>query len=458
MKIVIVGNGISGITAARFIRKLSDHEITVVSRETDFFFSRTALMYIYMGHMRYEDTQPYEPSFWAKNRIELVRGEVSEIDSAAKKLLFRNVDFPDSAIEVQRESLPYDVLILATGSVPNKYGWKGQELDGVGQLYSFQDLEYLEEWSPRIHRGVIVGGGLIGIELAEMLHSRNRHVTMLVREDSYWNNVLPAEESAMITEHILEHGIDLRLGEELDEIVPDDLGQAKAVRTKGGDQIDCEYVGLTAGVRPNILFLQNSDLEINRGILVDEFLRTNIPDVYAIGDCAELRSPRPGRRSTEAVWYTGRMMGETVAYTICGKDKAYDPGIWFNSAKFLDIEYQVYGDVPTQLSEDQDTLFWASEDRQKCIRINYHRASMRVTGFNLLGIRFRHEVCEKWLRDETPIGDVLDAIEMAFFDPEFVHTYAQEIREVAAQKLDIPIAQPSKGGSMLRRVLSFLEK
>ena len=86
MKIVIIGNGISGVTAARFIRKWSDHEITIISAESDYFFSSTALMYVYMGHMRFKDTQPYENWFWEKNRINLVKDYVSSVDFSSKTL------------------------------------------------------------------------------------------------------------------------------------------------------------------------------------------------------------------------------------------------------------------------------------------------------------------------------------------------------------------------------------
>ncbi len=183
--IVILGNGISGITAARFIRKLSNNKITVISSETDHFFSRTALMYIYMGHMKYEHTKPYEDWFWKKNRIDLLFGHVKEVNANSNTLQFTN-----------GQSIDYDKLILATGSIPNKFGWPGQELEGVSGMYSYQDLEYIEKYTKGIERGVIVGGGLIGIELAEMLRSRNIDVTFLVREESFWDNILPVEESS----------------------------------------------------------------------------------------------------------------------------------------------------------------------------------------------------------------------------------------------------------------------
>ena len=133
-KIVIVGNGISGVTAARHIRKLSDYHITIISGESDYFFSRTALMYVYMGHMKFDDTQPYEPSFWSKNRINLKKAWVKKIVSEDKQLLLEN-----------GELLSYDKLILATGSKPNKFGWPGENLEGVQGLYTKQDLELLEK-------------------------------------------------------------------------------------------------------------------------------------------------------------------------------------------------------------------------------------------------------------------------------------------------------------------------
>ncbi len=123
-------------------------------------------------------------------------------------------------------------MIIATGSKPNKFGWPGQDLDGVMGMYHKQDLEKLEKYAPdnkTCKRAVIVGGGLIGIELAEMLHSRHIPVTFLVREKSFWNGVLPAEESEMINKEILSNGIDLRLGVNLKEIKADENGQVKSV-------------------------------------------------------------------------------------------------------------------------------------------------------------------------------------------------------------------------------------
>ena len=253
-QIVIIGNGISGVTLARHIRKNSDKKIIIISAETEFFFSRTALMYIYMGHMKFEHTQPYENWFWKKNRIELLKAYVKDIDTKQKALHLANGTI-----------LNYDKLVIATGSKPNKFGWPGQDLEGVMGMYHKQDLENLERLAPNkeaCNRAVIVGGGLIGIELAEMLNSRNIPVTFLVRESSFWNGILTKGESAMINNHIKNHHIDLRLSTNLKEIKSDENGRVKSVIIEEtGEEITCNIVGLTAGVTPNIDFLKERSSE-----------------------------------------------------------------------------------------------------------------------------------------------------------------------------------------------------
>lgn len=417
-KIVIIGNGISGITAARHIRKRSEDEILVISRETEYFYSRTALMYIYMGHMKYEHTKPYENWFWKKNRIQLLKAEVSSIDFGEKSIMVRVHTSNKSSKEP--EAIPYDVLILATGSTINKFGWPGQDLAGVQGLYSMQDLQKLESISRSIDHGVIVGGGLIGIELAEMLHSRQKKVTILVREKNYWDNVLPKEEAKMVEEQIRRNNITLHLDTELKEIIDDGQGRAQAIRTSNNTVIECQFVGLTAGVHPNIQWIgKNTPLNMNKGILVDEFLRTNIEDVYAIGDCAELKNPPPTRKPIEAVWYVGRIMGETIAHTITGNPTRYRPGPWFNSAKFINLEYQVYGEVPNKITPPYDSFFWKNKSGHAALRMVYDQNTEQLLGVNVLGIRWRMEVCNKWITSGISVKEAINQIAKANFDPEF---------------------------------------
>jgi len=419
--VVIIGNGIAGVTCARHIRKRSDAKITIISGETDHFFSRTALMYIYMGHMKYEHTKPYEDWFWEKNSIDLKRAWVKELKSESKQLVFTD-----------GSTLHYDQLVIATGSKPNKFCWPGQNLKGVQGLYSYQDLELLEanthppkSSKKTVQRAVIVGGGLIGVELAEMLLTRNIEITFLVRENRFWGNVLPEQEGKLIADHMKKHHVDLRFETELKEIIGDENGRVKAVITSKGETIDCQLVGLTAGVSPNVDFLKSSALNINRGVLVNEFLETNLPDVFAIGDCTEFENPPVGAKKFNQLWYTGRMMGETLAQTLTENKTAYQPGPWFNSAKFFDIEYQTYGEVSAQSTQEIQSFYWQNGER--AIHIQFDKDSKQFLGINTFGIRMRHECFDTWLKANVSVTEVLKGLRKANFDPEFHRAYEAEI-------------------------------
>ncbi len=423
MHVVILGNGITGVSAAFRRRELDPTcKITMVSGESTHHYSRPALMYVFLGHMTYRDIKPYEDHVWRDRRIDLVRGWVTRIDPAARRLELRD-----------RPPIDYDELLLATGSVSNKFGWPGQDLPGVQGLYDLFDLRLLNENVRDARRAVIVGGGLIGIELAEMLLARGVAVTFLVREKAYWGNVLPSEESAMVADLIRHHGIDLRLSTELGSIAPGRNGRVGHIVTKAGERIDCEIVGLTAGVSPNVALARASGIACGRGVLVDRRLATATPHVWAAGDCAEIVTGEP-RNLLQQVWYTGKFQGRHAAAAMLGSTAAYDSGIWFNSAKFFDLEYQTYGQVHRQVPGEQ-SLYWQHPTQRIAIRIVHNGG--RVIGFNFLGTRYRHEVCERWIRDRAPLAAVLPELRSAAFDPEFFTPH----HEAAARRFEQELAR-----------------
>ncbi len=439
-KIVIIGNGIAGITCARHVRKQSNDDITVISGETAHFYSRTALMYIYMGHMKFEHTKPYEDWFWEKNRIHLVKDHVTRIDVDRKQ-----VHLESSA------AIDFDILVIATGSKSNMPDIEGNNLTGVQGLYGMQDLEQMQQDTKGIKRGVIVGGGLIGIEMAEMLLSQNIHVTFLVRESLFWNNVLPKEEATLVTRHIQQHHIDLRLATELKEVKGDAEGRVSSVITSDGEEIACAFVGITVGVSPNIQLVKDSAIETDRGVLVSEFFETSVRDIYAIGDCAQYRNPLDGRKPIEQVWYTGRMHGETLAQTLVGKRTGYNPGPWFNSAKFFDIEYQTYGRVDAMTNDGEQRFYWEAPNGKVGFRVVFHRQDQYIIGFNALGMRLNHALCDKWLQEKKLIDEVMSNLHQLNFDPEFFTRHEKDILSAYNQQEGKNIATRRKKGFSLFR-------
>jgi NAD(P)H-nitrite reductase large subunit len=299
--------------------------------------------------------------------------------------------------------------------------------------------------------------------MAEMFRSRDIPVTFLVRERNFWDAVLPTEEAKLINRHILEHHIDLRLETELREILADETGSVRGVVTKAGEEIACQFVGLTVGVRPNIDFLKSNNeqlskqgqptLELNRGILVSGFFETNIADVYAIGDCAEFReSLAPDRKNIEQVWYTGRMHGETLAHNLTSSTPAsYKPGVWFNSAKFLDIEYQTYGHVPPFSLEGSDSIYWEDPNGKVAIRLVYEKESKKLLGANALGWRLRHAFFDTAIAEGWTMEAVLSNLHKANFNPEFFDSPTKAVIAVYSQKTGVAISR--KKTSFFHRII-----
>ena len=416
MKIVIIGNGIAGITAARHIRKSSSEvEILVISEETPYFFSRTALMYVFMGHMKFEHTQPYENDFWKKNRIELLQNKVENIDFETKK-----ISFNDST------SLQYDKLLLATGSVPNQLSIPNSNLKGIQGFYSKQDLDLLENNVKDVKKAVIVGGGLIGIEVAEMLISRGIEVTFIVRESNFWRQILPEAESNLVVSEAEKQGVKFLFETQIESLIGSE-NKIDKLQINKGQLLDCQLLCVTIGVRPNIDFLKNSALEIDRGILVNDDLQTNIKDVFAIGDCVQIRTPKEGRRAIEQIWYTGRMMGEVVAKNLLGGSVQYHPGIFFNSAKFFNIEYQTYGTMLADVDEKTSTFVWQHATKNIVFRINFDKETEQVIGLHAFGLRLRHELIDDWLQSKKKVEFFMENLSAINFDPEFFQKFETEI-------------------------------
>jgi len=154
-----------------------------------------------------------------------------------------------------------------------------------------------------------------------------------------------------------------------------------------------------------------------------------VPGVFAAGDCAEIVAPEGGRNRLEQLWYTGKMHGRVVGKNMAGGDVEYDRGIWFNSAKFFDLEWHTYGQVPGALAEPdpgpERSLYWQHADRRHAFRLVMDQGV--VIGFNAMGIRFRHRICERWIAEQRPAAYVLEHLQGAVFDPEFQRKYVAEI-------------------------------
>lgn len=403
MHVVIVGNGIAGTTAARHVRKgAPGARVTLVSDEGPDPFARTALMYVYMGVLTRAHTHLYEDRFWRENRIDRVHDRAVRLDPDARRLVLQ-----------AGGEVPYDRLLVATGSVPVLPPWASGGLDGVQGLYHLADLDRMERATKGVERAVVVGGGLIGVELAEMLRTRGADVSFLVRERTYLPRVFSEAEGGLIEDEVRRHGVRLRMATEVERLEGAG-GRVAAAVTAEGERLAAPFVGVGTGVRPNVGWLDGSGVEVGRGVLVDETLATSAEGVFAAGDCAELRQPPADVRPIEPIWYTARLQGATAALGLLGRPRPYAPGVFFNSAKFFDLEYQVYGRTAFPAAEGEED--WAWTDGRRSLRVRHRSGAVR--GVSALGVRLRQEACTRWIREGRPLRAALAEFEAAQFDPE----------------------------------------
>lgn len=409
MHYAIIGNGVAGVTAAFALRQREPKSsITLISGESEYFFSRTALMYSYMDKMEFKALEPFERKSYDKQNIRRVFDWVVNLDAGSRTLTLKSGG-----------TLTYDKLLLATGSVANRIPWKGLEQvnEGLVNFVTLQDLQACERLTLDTRKAVVVGGGLIGIELVECLRYHGVDVTFLIREPWYWPVALDQEEAGIIAEHIRAHGVDLRLKEEVTEVHAQG-GRVSAVTTSAGSSIACQMLGVTAGVRPAVDWLRNvaTPPELGRGIVTDAGFATSLPNVYAAGDCAEIR--RAGAEPLiEQIWYSAKRQGELAACAMLGDSIDYTPPVFYNSSKFFEIEYTTVGLV-TKAPADATHFFHRIEGAPHASARIVSRGNA-VIGFNMLGSRWNHTVFERWIAERRSPAEVVARLEQAQFDVEF---------------------------------------
>lgn len=421
MHYAIVGNGVCGMEAAAALRaRDEDARISLVSDEHEHLFSRPALMYVFCGQLRLQDTEPHDRGFYERMRFERVRGRVRALDAASRRL----------TLEDGRE-LAAERLLLAVGSRARPAPWPGSEGPGLHYFVTLRDLEGLDRDAQPGRRAVVVGGGLIGVEVAEILHRRGLHVTFVIRESWYFPLALDANESTLVAEHMRAAGIDVRLGATVEAVVRDSGGRLRGVRA-GGAEIAADLVVSAIGVVPNTGFLAGSGLALSQGgaIEVDEALRTSAPGVWAAGDCANV-TWADGSRRPEQLYYTARDQGRVAAQSMLGDAAAYRRGAAYNSAKFFDIEWTTAGEVPAGIDWDDApnapapgvrTWFQRVPGRTESQRIVVRDG--RVVGFNMLGSRWDHEALLRFVEDGRDLDFVLAHLREAQFDEEFTRPFA----------------------------------
>ena len=286
MKVLIIGNNVSGTFTAQNIRALNvDVEIEIYTQESYPYYTRVKLPELISEKVTIDDLIVFNEDWYKNKQIGLhLNKVVNKIDPASKKV----------QIEGESSLISYDKLILALGSMPNippinNANKFKQEKKGVFTLRSIDDALEIKDFIKKedVKRAIVIGGGLLGLELANQINDSNLETTVVEFFPRLLPRQLDEECGAMLKDEIESRGIKVVLDAATEEILGN--GSVTGIKLKGGQQIESEIVLIQAGIQPTIDLAKEAGIQTNKGIIVNEYLETSEKDIYAVGDCIEYK-------------------------------------------------------------------------------------------------------------------------------------------------------------------------
>lgn len=218
------------------------------------------------------------------------------------------------------------------------------DLQGVVKLDNLEDACQILKRVGSANVAVVVGGGITALEIVEALTTRKVHTHYFLRGDRYWSNVLVEDESRLVERRLQERGVEIHFNTELAEIVGEG-GRVAGVRTKKNQLIQCEMVGIAIGIQPRKELAEVSGIKTERGILVDEYLQTSAPDIYAAGDVAQVFDSLTGQYNLDSLWNTARQQGRAAGLNMSGQPFLYQKELSFNVTRLAGLTTTIIGRV-----------------------------------------------------------------------------------------------------------------
>jgi NAD(P)H-nitrite reductase large subunit len=386
---IIIGSGVAGISAVEAIRtKDSQADITVISDDRNGFYSRPGLAYYLTGEIPGDQLFNYSPQAYEKLHAKFARGRVTRILAS------------DHFVEVDEgeHRLAYDKLLIAVGSFALKPPVPGIDLEGVVKLDTLDDARDILSITKKNKKAVVVGGGITALELAEGLLANRVKVHYLLRGDRYWGNVLDEIESKIIEHRLKEDRVTIQYHAELAEIIGK-KGKVSGVRLASGEVIPCDMVAVAIGIKPRLDLAIATGIATDRGILTDEYLQTNIEDIFAAGDAAQAIDSSSGKHVLDTLWNPAREQGWTAGLNMAGVRTPFHKSPSFNVTRLAGLTTTIIGQVGG--GQDEDVLGIARGDSETWREIP--DAIIAQSGFDVNRVRLM--VGEKQLLGAVVMGD-----------------------------------------------------
>lgn len=406
MRYVIIGNSAAGIGAVESIRKADgDGEILIISAERYMAYSRPLISELLAGETTPQKMLYRSPEFYKLNDVELMLGRrVVGLDVETKRVILED-----------GEEIGYDRLLIATGSRPFIPPMEGADLKGVHTFFTLDDALAVIEMVQKVKQAVVVGGGFIGLKAAESLKERGLKVTVVELAQTVMSTALDESAARIVEEHMRGEGVRIITGNAVQRIHGVN-SYVTGVELRDGTSIPCGLVIISVGVRPNAEFAKESGIQVNRGILVDDRMRTSVPDVYAAGDVAEGRDMLLGTLRGLPLWPVAYRMGKAAGYNMAGVEYTYDGGFAMNSVSIFGLPIISMGITTPSAGEGFRVLIRADMDkktyRKLVVRDNHLVGAVFINSVDRAGIangfiRNRvdvSEIAERMLEDDFTLA------------------------------------------------------
>ncbi|MEF8829756.1 MAG: FAD-dependent oxidoreductase [Haloarcula sp.] len=387
---VIIGDGIAGASAAETIREADpDASVTVLTDEGEALYNRILIKEFAKGKLPEAPISIHEPEWYEERDIDLqLNTHVTDIDPDAHEIQTHEGD-----------TYEYDKLLVATGGTPAQLPVENSDADGIHHFWTFQDARGIREHADESDQGIIVGAGLLGIDLAAVCAAQEIDAKYLMRGNRWWRYALSKDGADIIHEALEENGVEPVFESGVDHFEVDDDGHVSGAVDPDGNHYDGEWAGVAIGLNFNTEFLNGTGLELDDGVVVDEYMQTNVEDIYAAGDLTQFYDTILDSQAQNGAWGSAKEQG-SVAGTNMVADAEEREFRWVSSYSIthFDFPFLSFGH-PTRGDDEAERKYSDSEWR----RLAFENG--QLIGGVLIGDLSQQSTFKKLIRQERQVAD-----------------------------------------------------
>jgi NAD(P)H-nitrite reductase large subunit len=396
-KYVIIGGSAGGIGAVEAIREVDPvGNMTVISEEKVPHYSRPMISEYVSREATLETMKYRNDQFWSNNNVQTLTGRTAiKLDCTKKQVTLDGGD-----------RIHYEKLLIATGGKPFIPRIEGGDKDGVFTFTEFSSAKDIETKLEQSKNAVVIGGGLIGVSAAEALIKRGVKVNLVELKENILNLILDKTASEMAEKVLTKAGVTVITGQTVKRILGKYNNEAEVggVVMTDGKEIPCDLVVIAIGVIPRTELVKQTPVIVNRGIVVDRFMRTNIPDVYACGDVAEAHDFLMNRNRLLPLWPLAHLGGQVAGYNMAGKQVEYEGGTVMSSLKYFDLPIIAVGTLNPEKPDDYEVMVELKPEKTVYKKILLKDDA--ILGFIFLGDLEKAGIFLRLLKNHTDVSEI----------------------------------------------------